>query len=106
MSIWWLIIAMAAVTYIPRYLPMALAGKLQVPPLLEQALNYVPIAVLSAIIAQAALIRDGQIAIQLSNYHALATLIAFLTALLTRNLSATILIGLISFAAMKLLLPL
>lgn len=106
MSIWWLIFAMAAVTYIPRYLPMALAARLNIPPLLERALNYVPIAVLSAIIAQAALIRDGQIALQLSNYHALATLVAFLTALLTQNLSATILIGLISFAAMKLLFPL
>ncbi|MFK8018474.1 MAG: AzlD domain-containing protein [Pseudomonadales bacterium] len=101
--IWWLIAAMALVTYVPRYLPLALAGKVVLPPLLIKALDFVPTAVLTAIIAQSALIRDGEMFLSLGNHHALAALAAFVAAVLSRQMFLSITVGLVSFAALKLL---
>jgi len=104
MNEWLLIALMALVTYVPRYLPFALAGRIQIPAKLEQALDFVPIAVLTAIIAQASLYRGGVLDMSLGNYHALAALVAFVVALLTRHLFATIAAGLVAFAILKLLI--
>jgi branched-subunit amino acid transport protein len=101
---WLLIGLMAVVTFIPRYLPFALAGRIRIPARLEQALDFVPIAVLTAIIAQASLYRGGTLDLSLANYHALAALVAFVVALLTRHLFATIAAGLVAFALLKLLI--
>ena len=103
MNEWLLIAAMAFVTYLPRYLPLALAGGVKLPRRLERALDFVPIAVLTAIVAQAALVRGGEVDISFSNYHALATLAAFLAAVLTRRLFLTIATGLVCFLVLRLL---
>ena len=107
MNEWLLIALMALVTYLPRYLPMGLAGRVQLPALLTRALDFVPIAVLTAIIAQASLVRDGQIDFSLHNYHALAALAAlaaFVAAVVTRQLFITIGTGLVCFALLRVLL--
>jgi len=102
-SEWLLIFLMAAVTYLPRYLPLALAGRVRLPLTLERALDFVPIAVLTAIIAQAAMIREGSLEFSLENYHALAALAAFVAALVWRRLFVTIAVGLACFAVLRLL---
>ena len=104
MNVWLLIGLMALVTYIPRYLPFALAGRIRIPARLEQALDFVPIAVLTAIIAQASLYRGGALDLSLENYHALAALVAIVVALLTRHLIATIAAGLVAFVLLKLII--
>jgi len=103
LNLWLLIAGMALVTYLPRYLPMALAGKLHLPPRLERALDFVPIAVLTAIIAQASFIRGGEYDFSLQNFHALAAICAFAVALLTRKLFLTIAAGLACFVLLRLL---
>jgi len=102
MNEWLLIGLMALVTYLPRYLPMALAGRVGLPPLLERGLDFVPIAVLSAIIAQASLIRGGELLFSWTNFHALAALAAFVTAALSGRLFLTIGVGLACFVGLKL----
>jgi branched-subunit amino acid transport protein len=62
----------------------------------------VPIAVLTAIVSQAALIREGHLAFTLDNYHALAAVVAFAVALATRHLFLTIVSGLAAFVLLKL----
>ena len=104
MNPWLLIGLMAVVTFVPRYLPFALAGRIRIPARLEQALDFVPIAVLTAIIAQASLYRGGALDLSLENYHALAALVAFVVALLTRHLFATIAAGLVAFVLLKLII--
>ncbi len=101
MTDWGLIIAMALVTYLPRYLPMALAGRVGLPPRLVRALDFVPIAVLTSIVVPAALIRNGELALHLGNFHALAALAAFLVAVTTRRLFLTIAVGLLCFALLR-----
>jgi branched-subunit amino acid transport protein len=102
MNEWLLIGLMALVTFVPRYLPFALAGRVRVAGWLERALGFVPIAVLTAIVAQASMIRDGAMALTLDNYHALAALVAFAVSLATRHLFLTILSGLAAFVLLNL----
>jgi len=98
---WLLIALMALVTYLPRYLPMALAGRLQLTPLLARGLDFVPIAVLTAIVAQAALVRQGRLDLSLDNFHALAAGAAFVAAVATGRLFVTIAVGLACFALLR-----
>lgn len=103
MNEWTLIALMALVTYLPRALPLALAGRLRLPPALERGLDFVPIAVLTAIIAQTALVRDGALDLSLDNHHAIAAMVAFAVAVLTRHLFLTIVVGLACFALLGML---
>lgn len=95
---WILICGMTALTFIPRYLPMALASRFRIPPLLAEALEFVPIAVLTAIIAQATLIHDGQVHITSDNPYLYSAVIALVTAQLSRHLFLTIIAGLTAYA--------
>ena len=104
MTEWMLIVGMAFLTFIPRYIPFALAGKVSIPTWLSQALSFVPIAVLTIIIVQSALIRDQQISASLQNHHLMAAITAFFVAIITRHLFLTIIVGLVSFALMQQLL--
>lgn len=99
---WWLIVAMTAFTFLPRYLPLALAGKIRIPPLLVQALEFVPIAVLTAIIVQASVIREGVITVSTENHYLIASVLAFITALVSRHLMLTIVVGLVAFSICRL----
>lgn len=101
MNEWLLIAGMMVLTFVPRYLPFALAGRLTIPPLLRAALSYVPIAVLTAIIAQASLIRDGNLALNLDNHHLIATVMACVAAVLTRHMFVTVVVGLVAFAVAR-----
>ena len=101
MNDWLLIALMALVTFVPRYLPFALAGKVKLPAALERGLDFVPVAVLTAIIAQTTLVRGGELALGWDNLHALAALAAFATALITRHLFLTIVVGLAVFGLLK-----
>lgn len=101
MNEWQLIALMALVTYLPRYLPMALAGRVRLAPSLSRALDFVPIAVLTAIIVQTALVRDGVVALHWENPHAVATAVAFVVGVYRRNLLLTIVSGLVVFALLR-----
>ena len=104
MNEWLLIAAMTVLTFAPRYLPFGLAGKVKIPPILERALTYVPIAVLTSIITQSSLIREGELAINFSNHYLLAVLSAFVSALISRRLFVSVTVGLITFLVAKWLL--
>lgn len=49
-NIWLLLIAMGAVTYIPRMVPMIFLQDIKLPPFLRRVLEFIPIAALSALI--------------------------------------------------------
>lgn len=96
-----LITAMVAVTFLPRYLPFYLASKLQLPHSVEQALNYVPIAVLTIIVVQTSLFKEGQLAMSLDNPYIGASIVAFWVTLWQKRLFVTILAGLVSYAVLR-----
>lgn len=100
MNDWVLIGGMALLTFAPRYLPLGLAGRVELPGWLKQALDFVPIAVLTAIVGQAALVHHGSLDLSWHNHRALAALFAALAAYISRSLFVTVAVGLISFALM------
>jgi branched-subunit amino acid transport protein len=56
----WLVAGMFAVTFPVRYLLFALGERVSFPPLLRRALQFVPVAVLTAIVVPMVLLPDGQ----------------------------------------------
>ena len=101
---WILILGMLAVTFGIRYFPFALAGRTTMPPLMEAALQYVPPAVLVAITVPAVLLPRGEWWLSWTNPYLVAALVTTLAGILTRNLLATIAIGLLAFFAFQALL--
>lgn len=102
MNEWLLILGMAIVTFVPRYLPLLFASRLNLPAPVEKALAYVPIAVLTIIIVQTALVHKGDLNMSFTNPYLGATLVAFLAALLQKRLFVTVAVGLISYIALRL----
>jgi branched-subunit amino acid transport protein len=90
-----LIAGMTLVTFGVRYPVLAFLSKI---PLLQRflgALKYVAPAVLTAIIVPAVLLPDGTIEVQLNNARLYAGLIAALIAWRSKNLMATIVLGML-----------
>ena len=98
MNEWLLIIGMMAVTFIPRYLPIALAGRFRIHPLLRRALEFVPIAVLTGIISQASLIHNGEFHLAFDNAYLYGLVAAFITAWITKHTFKTVAVGLIAYS--------
>lgn len=96
-----LISGMAVLTFIPRYLPLGLAGRITLSPMLERALGYVPIGVLAAIISQATFVRQDTLSFSPDNPYALAAVTALITSIASKNLSLTITIGMGTFFLFK-----
>ncbi len=90
---------MALATYFTRYAMIALLGQ-EMPSLLRRWLRYVPVAVLAALIAPAALAPQGRLEIGL---HAWAVLAGAVVAWRTRNILLTILGGVAAFWLLQML---
>lgn len=88
-----LILGMTAVTFGVRYPPLALVGRLRLPPLLIRALRYVPVAVLTAITVPELLLTERQLNVSLNNAYLVAGVVAILVAWRTKNLLLTIITG-------------
>jgi len=98
---WWLIGGMMLVTFGVRYATLAIVGRMRMPELLERALRYVPVAVLTAIVVPAALLPRGTLAVALDNAHLWAGLAAVLVAWRFNHLLPTIVIGMAVFFAWR-----
>lgn len=93
-----LILGMFIVTFGVRYILFAMADKVSFPPLLKRALNYVPIAVLTAIIFPATLISNNQINISLDNAYIAGALVAIGVSYWRKNMLLTVVAGMVAFA--------
>ena len=92
-----LILACAAVTAVPRVLPLVLLAKIQLPRWLLAWLAYVPVAVLAALLAIEVMVVDGKPALSTSNPSLLAIVPALWVAALTRSLIGTVIAGVGAF---------
>lgn len=87
------IAAMGLVTFLIRFSFIALAERLALRPLLRRALTFVPPAVLSAIVFPDMLLTDGILDLRATNPFLVAGLAGILTAWWTRNVVATMVVG-------------
>jgi branched-subunit amino acid transport protein len=93
MTLWLVVVGMGIVTYLIRLSLIALFGRVDVPPLIQRALRFVPPAVLSAIIFPEMLSPGGSFDLSLGNVRLLAGVAAALVAWRTRNVLLTIAVG-------------
>ena len=101
-----LIGGMLLATLLTRYPMMLLVSRIEVPERLTRAFNYVPIAVLSAIITPLIFVQDDTINLGLENHFLLAAIVSALVAWRWRNLLLTILIGMAALFVFRALPPL
>lgn len=98
-----MILGMMLVTFSIRYVLLAFSGRFSLPQSLEKALNYVPPAVLTAIIVPSVLISENKWFISWENPYLPAALAAALAGFLfpKRVLAASISSGLVVFAVVS-----
>ncbi len=93
MNLWLIILGMGLVTFGIRLVPIVLLGRFEIPLLMQQALRFVPPAVLTAIIVPELLYRNNQLDVSVTNARLLAGLIAIVVAWRTKNALITIGVG-------------
>jgi len=96
-SEWLLVGGMALVTFLVRYPVLAMSGRLQLPAPLLQALNYVPPAVLTAIVVPAVLVESGDLWLSWQNPRLVGAIAALAIGFWRQNLLLTILVGMSAF---------
>ena len=96
MTAWLIIVGMGIVTYAIRLSLIVLLGRLDVPPLVQRALRFVPPAVLSAIILPEVLRPGGALDISFGNDRLIAGVLAAVVAWRTRNVFLSIAVGMIA----------
>ncbi len=99
LQIIWLLLGMAAVTFLPRFVPLAFLGKRQMPPRLERFLHYMPTAVMAAIVFPA-LFSSNEGNLIFEPRLLLAALPVFLFSLKTKNLWGAVLLGMAAYWAL------
>lgn len=94
----YLLLGMAVVTFGIRYSMFVLAGRIEFPPQVINALRYVPPAVLTAITVPAVLIPDGNtVELSYTNPYLVGALAAAAVGWISNNLLLTILAGMAVF---------
>jgi len=97
-----LIAGMAAITLVIRALIFVCGERIVFPPLLKTALEFVPVAVLSAIVAPMVLApHGGALELSLHNTQLLAACVTVLVSLLTRSHLLSIAVGIATFFALQ-----
>lgn len=92
-----LFVAMGAVTYIPRWLPLFYLSRKQLPQWLETWLDLIPAAILSALVVPALVIGGDPRHLDLLRPELLAAVPTLLFALKTRSLGGTVVLGMALF---------
>jgi len=105
MNVWLLLIGMGIVTYAIRLSLIVLIGRVDVPPLIQKALRFVPPAVLSAIIFPELLRPGGALDLSLGNVRLLAGVLAAGVAWRTKNVLLTIAVGMVALWVLQVVVP-
>ena len=77
LELWVTVVLMGFIAFGLRYLPMVLLERFKLPPLLEQALRYVPAATLAGLVLPAFLTQNGNLVSSLNHPPLWAGLVAF-----------------------------
>lgn len=95
-----LIIGCALVTWIPRIIPFLVVRKIELPPIILRWLSYIPICILSALVFESIFhINEKSVTIHWMNLIALLPTLA--TAIFTKSLAKTVVVGVISMAILQ-----
>lgn len=95
-----LILGCALVTVVPRVLPFVIVRNVNLPVPVIKWLSYIPICILTALVVESVVANDGH---QLTiHWLALAAIVpSFFTALWTKSLLSTVVVGVLSMAVLR-----
>ncbi|MFP4642815.1 MAG: AzlD domain-containing protein [Spirochaetales bacterium] len=98
-----LILGSMAVTIVPRVLPLVLARRFTIPAPLAQWLDYVPVAVIAALLADQLLLAGETAGLAFSAPRIAAGFLALVVGGSTKSVGLTVVVGVGSFALLSLL---
>jgi len=91
--IFFVIVGMMAVTYLPRLLPALFLSSRTLSPVIVRFLGYVPASVLAAMLFPSVLLREGKPDLSFDNYFLWAAIPCFLLAIKTRSMFGAVALG-------------
>jgi len=92
-----LMLAMGAVTYLPRLLPLVMLSRRTLPAWFAEWLELIPAAILSALIAPTLFAGSAPRLFTLGKVELLAALPTLLCAYKTRSLAGTVIVGMLCY---------
>lgn len=104
LNLWLTIFACGIVTFLLRLSFIAVHGRVVMPLWFTRALAFVPIAVLSAITLPEIMVQNGAVVSSLLNPRLVAGVVAVLVAWRTRNVTVTIVAGMLALWLVQFLL--
>jgi len=91
-----LLLAMGTVTFLPRFVPMAFLTRIVIPEKVRTGLDYIPVAILSAIVFPILFSTDhGRIGVEL--HFLLAAIPVFIFACKMKNLWGSVILGMLIY---------
>ena len=99
--IFYTLIGMMLVTYIPRLVPVWFLSSRSLPDVVITWLKYVPVTVLAAMLAPSLFVVDGRLDLALDNLYLMAAIPTFLVAWKTRSLFAAVITGMVLVAGAR-----
>jgi len=99
-----LMLAMGAVTYLPRMIPLVMLSRRALPQWFAEWLELIPVAILSALIAPTLFAHSAPRIFTLGKIELLAALPTLLCAVKTRSLAGTVVVGMICYWGMGLVM--
>jgi len=94
-KVFYTILGMSVVTYLPRVLPLILLSYKTLPKVVSSWLSFVPVAVLSAMLFPALFIKNSQINFSFDNLFLWAAPITIFVAWKTKSLFGSVIIGML-----------
>ncbi|MDW7771299.1 MAG: AzlD domain-containing protein [Desulfobulbaceae bacterium] len=88
---------MGLVTYVPRWLPLLYLAHRRLPPWFIDWLGFIPVSILSALLAPTLFIDTGLHSLQFGKPELVVAVPTLLFALKTRSLSGTVLVGMLLY---------
>ena len=101
MTLFIVVLGMGVITYLIRLLPIALGDRLPLTGGVRQGLRFVPVAVLTAIVATELLFPAGELALTLDNARLPAGLLAAVVAWRSGNILLTLAAGMGTYWAVQ-----
>jgi branched-subunit amino acid transport protein len=92
-----LMLAMGAVTYLPRMLPLVVLSRRALPAWFAEWLELIPAAILSSLIAPTLFAHSNPRLFTLGKLELLAAVPTLLCALKTRSLAGTVIVGMLCY---------
>ena len=95
------ILGMGLVTFLPRWLPLIYLTKRSLPSWLVEWLDFIPAAILSAILLPALITDSATRSIDLSRPEFLVAIPTLLFAVATKSLAGTVVVGMVLFGLVE-----